>query len=714
MHETVKLPLAAADLPSQLDLWLWDTEVPLVLLLDGSCLEEIVVPFLRNHRRKNRGIVFTPEPEREVSFAVAEAIAALRDDDQLFNQLLDRPVQEWPLIWRENLGAEKGNGSIHHVLMVESVELMMERPLEERLECMSMLFALAAEPRLSVALIIDRGAAGRFEGIPELEKLDFSSAFPVQPLEKAASLSPTPIFSLFPENTRVPEEEKTQEKPRRKSSSSLLFAVVFAVLGLAIAMNSHVRKTVQREIGTADRGATQRQPMLAAIKTAPMTGAQDAGVAWPQPEAPQEFTPELRLPAEQENRYRPRKTAPFIPLEMALFSRNWQIHFPKVMTTIDLSALDMIGNSARSDLALIDNSIEFGAWKMPDRTSAATVETAMIESTRITQIRQPALKIAPDLLERARFEPPEIPLHLLALPVSLAMEALPSPDADLTLPVEEMIGGYDSLFPGNSLFGNPGKTASLKPKPEQPDKKVVSEVLKRFKPLENQSAEGLRQAYASMTAANPNQSSREMENWLNQISTRPQTFDQKIALAFQQAGDLESAFSWLYRWARRSDDPEALFEVGAAKFLGLGTSRNVSLAIPYLLRAWQFGDGDAGYLYAVAQLFGWGLPRSEVKAFATFQEAIQLGSSRPYREMARMCELGVGVTRDLDAARKFYSKGAEYADPYCLKRLAELDVNAPDSASRAVPGKPHHEPDRVHEAVKKLQAGDFYTRKISG
>ncbi|MEQ1838926.1 MAG: hypothetical protein ABL994_00835 [Verrucomicrobiales bacterium] len=529
------------DLPSQLDLWLWDADVPLAWLLDGSCFEEIVVPYLRNHHRKNRGIVFAPEPEREMSFAVAEALAALRGDDQLYNQLLDRPVQEWPLIWRENLGAGKGNGSLHHVLMVESVEIMAERPLEERLEFMSLLFALAAEPGLSVALVIDHGAVGRFEGIPEMEKLDFSSACPVQPMALVDSLELI-VDSHGKQRALVPAVEKTQEEPLRKLSSALLVAAVLAVIGVAISINFSVQKAVQREIGsTAARSATPHQPILAVVKTVPLIGTEDAGFTWPQPEAAPEPTPELRLPAEEWNSQRRRKTASFPPIEVALFSRNLEIHFPKIVSTIELSALEMAGNSAGLDLALIDNPSELGVWKMPDRPPAPPVETAMIESRRIPLIGVPALKLSTDFLEKARLALPEIHLQLLALPVSLAPETLTSLDADFDLSAEGLVGEFGSLFPGKLPLGEPGKTASVSPKPVQPDKKTVSAVLKRFKTLENHSPEGLRQAYATLTTADPDHSSPEMEEWLNQITTRPQTFDREVALAFQQIGDLESA-----------------------------------------------------------------------------------------------------------------------------------------------------------------------------
>jgi len=86
--------------------------------------------------------------------------------------------------------------------------------------------------------------------------------------------------------------------------------------------------------------------------------------------------------------------------------------------------------------------------------------------------------------------------------------------------------------------------------------------------------------------------------------------------------------------------------------------------------------------------------------------------------MARMSELGMGIPLNLNAARDYYQKGAETGDPYCLQRLAEMDGSGNTSASGAAPvtvnvPSPQVGADPVHKAVTHLQAGDFYTRRIS-
>lgn len=721
MHETVTV-LPAADIRSQLDGWLWDADVPLALLVNGNCLEEIVVPYLQNHRQKNRGIVFALESERETSFSVAEAIAAVLNDDEVLGQLLDTPPREWPLIWRENFGEGKENGGIHHVLMVESIELLAQRPPEERVEFMALLFALAAAPGLSVVLMIEAGSRGLFEGIPEMEKLDFSSTHPVQSLAKAVGPAPVPLPATSPEipEMTAPVQEKesraSREKIRKDFSPAFLAAAVFAAIGAAVAVHFNPWEAASLQTGSA---LTVRQAVLAASGAVPITETESTGFAsppeaWTEPEAEVEPMPEFLLPAEETEIRRPAKAAPLLPLEIALSSRHLEIiNLPNITGGIKLPIVAMTGNSDGLPMAWMD-PIETGVWKMPERAPAVTVTTGTVETRPISQAGLPSLKLDTDFLETVSFAPLEIPLPSLSLPVSLTLE-MRSPQ--LEEPVR--ISWAKSLFPG-------GPGGGIEPMfPRKPEKKpaprMVSAVLKRFKTQQIQSAEGLRQAYASLTTTEPDSSSREMEEWLDQIDASPETFDREVALAFRQSGDLESAFAWFYKWARRSDEAESLFEVGAAKFLGLGTPRNASLAIPYLFRAWQSGDGEAGYLYGVAQLFGWGLPRNEANAFATFQEACQLGSSRPYREMARMCELGAGVPRDLNAARSFYHNGAEKADAYCLRRLAEMggpvktmrqgDKEIGGSSGPVTANRLQVQPDPVHEAVLQLHSGDFYTRR---
>lgn len=200
----------------------------------------------------------------------------------------------------------------------------------------------------------------------------------------------------------------------------------------------------------------------------------------------------------------------------------------------------------------------------------------------------------------------------------------------------------------------------------------LGEMLDLFEPSPDLSSDDLGQLFETLIEKHPDRDFAKIENWIEQLQNAEESFEFIMAEKCSELEKTDKAYLWNTYWAEKAPSAEAMYRVGGARLLGLGTEEDPGSAVNYLDKSQQQGHSDATYLYGLCHLFGHGVPQDHKKAFTTFLSAQKQGSTLVYRELGRLSEKGIGTPQDKAAAIKYYEAGAENKEPYCIERFNAL------------------------------------------
>lgn len=124
-------------------------------------------------------------------------------------------------------------------------------------------------------------------------------------------------------------------------------------------------------------------------------------------------------------------------------------------------------------------------------------------------------------------------------------------------------------------------------------------------------------------------------------------------------------------------DPIAMYVLAWVYDEGAGAVENDTLAetwygksAPEIIKLAQTGNVDALLIAADLYSEGYGVPKSEKKAFEMYQKAAEKGSAIGLYELAECYDDGDGVTEDKSKAQEYYkqatAKGHAKAKQKCL------------------------------------------------
>jgi len=168
-------------------------------------------------------------------------------------------------------------------------------------------------------------------------------------------------------------------------------------------------------------------------------------------------------------------------------------------------------------------------------------------------------------------------------------------------------------------------------------------------------------------------------DWARQADAHGDPWGRYILGLCFETGDGElvedPAEAWrLFRIAADAGIAPAMGKVGEYLYQGWGgVARDDREALIWLDRAARARDSRAQYYLAIFHLDGLaGLPRDPAAAAALMLTSAQAGDGRAMFRTGRNYEVGIGVSPDLYAARRWYRRAADAGDPDARVRLDVL------------------------------------------
>jgi TPR repeat protein len=157
--------------------------------------------------------------------------------------------------------------------------------------------------------------------------------------------------------------------------------------------------------------------------------------------------------------------------------------------------------------------------------------------------------------------------------------------------------------------------------------------------------------------------------------------------------DLAIAIEW-YRRAAEQRDELALLQLGWMYQKGLGVEVNLKRALVLYLIAYKQGSVRAANHLGLMFKRGIGVGQDNSLAFQLYLESVnhpdtpEIAESPSYRGSAYywlgyMTENGEGTKRDLQAAKRWYSRGVSSGESNCIEALARLRSNAAPKRRRS-------------------------------
>ncbi|KAG8893023.1 hypothetical protein FRB99_002240 [Tulasnella sp. 403] len=132
--------------------------------------------------------------------------------------------------------------------------------------------------------------------------------------------------------------------------------------------------------------------------------------------------------------------------------------------------------------------------------------------------------------------------------------------------------------------------------------------------------------------------------------------------------------------------PPAQYKLGwAYEYAKLGCPFDPLLSVQYYLLASHQGETEADMALSKWFLCGseGAFDKDEALAMTFAEKAAKKGLPSAEFAMGYYCEVGIGGSKDLDAARKWYQRAISHNNPDAAQRLAALSQPVPESLSRA-------------------------------
>jgi hypothetical protein len=152
---------------------------------------------------------------------------------------------------------------------------------------------------------------------------------------------------------------------------------------------------------------------------------------------------------------------------------------------------------------------------------------------------------------------------------------------------------------------------------------------------------------------------------------------------------LETAMAYLA--GRKNDLAKPLLEPlvtqnNSSAMLALAYISTGPEATALMHKAAEAGNPSGLMLYAMAQMFGNGMPKDEIDGVRTMRRAAEAGSTRAMIVLANLYYTGdLGVGYDPAEAKRLLTEAAGRGDPSAKEALATLERNA---KGQIVPGEP--------------------------
>lgn len=136
----------------------------------------------------------------------------------------------------------------------------------------------------------------------------------------------------------------------------------------------------------------------------------------------------------------------------------------------------------------------------------------------------------------------------------------------------------------------------------------------------------------------------------------------------------------------KTGDPESLKIVADAYFNGTDvTKKNHEKAALYYQKLAALGDDSGKYGYAVSLLYGLGVPKDVPAAKKLFEECAIHSHASALTRLGDIFRQGTGVAPDFEEAKKWYMEAAKQNDPEALMNLGLLNYrNQVGSATPAL------------------------------
>jgi hypothetical protein len=154
------------------------------------------------------------------------------------------------------------------------------------------------------------------------------------------------------------------------------------------------------------------------------------------------------------------------------------------------------------------------------------------------------------------------------------------------------------------------------------------------------------------------------------------------AMGVTSAGDLEQRFLATEKRAQ-AGDIQAMYAVGEAYELGMGTISSHSQALKWYRAAAEKGHPEGAYQMGYAYYWGKGVAKDRKKAFQWFLRAAEKGSQAAMPYLSKMYALGQGVPQDK-------AKAAEWSERASI--ASHMNTPPPAPQVPAAPAQPAPKP----------------------
>lgn len=166
--------------------------------------------------------------------------------------------------------------------------------------------------------------------------------------------------------------------------------------------------------------------------------------------------------------------------------------------------------------------------------------------------------------------------------------------------------------------------------------------------------------------------SEERRSILIEMAKENELAQMTLGIVCENNQDYKQAIVWFTK-AGEQGNGEAWYTIGNFYMDGLGVDVDLKKAFEYWLKGADYGDVNAmtmvGNVYSVVG----GIVDIDVyKAFEYYKISAELGCSTGQFHLGECYQKGIGVSKDLTEAKKWFQRSAEQGEGRAIKSLKEM------------------------------------------